>query len=66
MPIAMTKSEFWFSIAWLRTSGGNVPQGRVNGKTRARAAWGAMRWLSTGQFDSIPVTRACKVVGYYT
>ena len=34
----VTKSEFWFSIAWLRTSGGNVPQGRVNCQTRAARA----------------------------
>ena len=47
----MTKSEFWFSIAWPRTSGRNVPQGRVNCQTRARRA-GGMRQFFIAQLDS--------------
>jgi hypothetical protein len=50
-PYCMTKSEFWFSIAWLRTRSRNVPNldpGRVNcqtlaGAPRVRDVWNFFR-----------------------
>ena len=60
----MTKSEFWFSIAWLRTRSRNVPNldpGRVNCQTLAGAPRVRDVWNFFSKIYEIPREAAARV-----